>query len=171
VGATVTVTNSETNVARTTTTNGTGNYTVPALQPGIYNVKAEMQGLRGEVRKGVDLQLEQIARIDFHLPVGSATETVEVRGGAPLLNTESATLRTVIDNNRIVELPLKGHSFTQVITLSPNVAYDFVNNGGQATTRQGGDRARCRHGKDWRNAHSSAGSKPRNLLHLMKLHS
>jgi hypothetical protein len=141
VGATVIVTNSQTNVARTTNTNSAGNYTFAALQPGTYSVKAEMQGFQGEVREGVELQVEQIARIDFHLRVGAVTETVEVAGGAPLLSTESATVGTVIDNNRIVELPLNGRSFTQLIALSPNVAANVVNSGGQAATRQGGDRA------------------------------
>jgi hypothetical protein len=141
VGATVTVLNSQTNVARTTTTNNAGNYTFAALQPGIYNLKAEVRGFQREVREGVELQVEQIARIDFHLQVGAVTQTVEVVGGAPLLNTESATVGTVIDNNRIVELPLNGRSFTQLIALSPNVAANFVNSGGQAATRQGGDRA------------------------------
>jgi Carboxypeptidase regulatory-like domain/TonB dependent receptor len=141
VGATVTITNSQTNVSRPTTTNNAGNYAFPALQPGVYNVKAEMHGFQREVREGVELQVEQIARIDFHLQIGAVTETVEVRGGAPLLNTESATVGTVIDNKRIVELPLNGRSFTQLIALSPNVAANFVNNGGQAAARQGGDRA------------------------------
>src|SRR6202162_5212933 len=140
VGATVTVTNPQTNVARTTTTNSAGNYTFPAIPPGIYNVKAETQGFKGEVREGVELEVEQIARIDFHLQVGAVTDTVEVSGGPPLLTTESATVGTVIDNDRIVGLPLNGRSFTQLIALSPNVSYNSVASGGQASTRQGGDR-------------------------------
>jgi len=141
VGATVTVTNSQTNVGRTTTTNSTGNYTFPALQPGVYNVKVEMQGFQGEVREGVELHVEQIARIDFHLKIGAVAQTVEVAGGAPLLTTESTTVGTVIDNARIVGLPLNGRSFTQLIALSPNVAYNSVASGGQASGRQGGDRS------------------------------
>src|SRR5579863_8495290 len=140
VGATVTITNSQTNVSRKTTTNSAGNYAFPALLPDVYNVKAEMLGFKGEVREAVELEVEQIARIDFHLQVGAVTETVEVTGGAPLLTTESATVGTVIDNNRIVNLPLNGRSFTQLIALSPNVAYNSVASGGQASTRQGGDR-------------------------------
>jgi Carboxypeptidase regulatory-like domain/TonB dependent receptor len=140
VGATVTVTNSQTNVGRTTTTNSAGDYTFPALQPGVYNVRAEMPGFEGEVREGVELQVEQTARIDFHLKIGAVTQTVEVAGGAPLLTTESATVGTVIDNDRIVGLPLNGRNFTQLIALSPNVAYNTVNSGGNASSREGGDR-------------------------------
>jgi hypothetical protein len=141
VGATVTITNSETNVAHTTTTNSAGNYAFPSLNPGVYNLKAEMQGFKGESHGGVELHVEQIARIDFHLQIGSVTQTVEVTGGAPLLTTESATVGTVIDNDRIVGLPLNGRSFTQLIALSPNVSYNSVANGGQASARQGGDRS------------------------------
>jgi hypothetical protein len=141
VGAIVTITNAQTNVARKTITNSAGDYAFPALQPDVYSVKAEMPGFKSEVRGGVELQVEQIARIDFHLEVGAATQTVEVSGGAPLLTTESATVGTVIDNDRIVGLPLNGRSFTQLIALSPNVAYNTVNSGGNASTREGGDRA------------------------------
>src|ERR1700692_3662475 len=141
VRATVTITNSQTNVARKITTNSAGSYAFPALQPDVYSVKAEMQGFKGEVREGVELQVEQIARIDFRLEIGAATQTVEVSGGAPLLTTESATVGTVIDNDRIVNLPLNGRSFTQLIALSPNVSYNSVANGGQASARQGGDRS------------------------------
>ena len=140
VGATVTITNSQTDVSRKTTSNSAGNYAFPALQPAVYNVKAEKQGFKGEAREGVELQVEQIARIDFRLQIGAATQTVEVSGGAPLLTTESATVGTVIDNDRIVGLPLNGRSFTQLIALSPNVSYNSVASGGQASTRQGGDR-------------------------------
>ena len=141
VGATVTITNSQTNLARTTATNSAGNYAFPSLNPGVYNLKAEMQGFKGESHGGVELHVEQIARIDFHLQIGAVTQTVEVAGGAPLLTTESATVGTVIDNDRIVGLPLNGRSFTQLIALSPNVSYNSVANGGQASARQGGDRS------------------------------
>jgi hypothetical protein len=140
VGAAVTITNSHTNVTRKTITNSAGDYAFPALQPDVYSVKAEMAGFKGEVREGVELQVEQIARIDFRLQIGAATQTVEVSGGAPLLTTDSATVGTVIDNDRIVGLPLNGRSFTQLIALSPNVSYNSVANGGQAGSRQGGDR-------------------------------
>src|ERR1039457_2102551 len=140
VGAIITITNSQTNVGRKTTTNSAGDYTFPAIPPGVYNVKAEMPGFQVEIREGVELQVEQVARIDFHLQIGAVTQTLQVSGGAPLLNTETATVGTVIDNNRIVNLPLNGRSFTQLIALSPNVSYNSVANGGQASSRQGGDR-------------------------------
>src|SRR5216684_869242 len=71
VGATVTVTNPETGVTRTATTNTAGNYTFPSLLPGVYSVKSEMQGFQAEIRNGVELQVQQVARIDFQLKGGS----------------------------------------------------------------------------------------------------
>jgi len=138
-GATVTVTNTQTNATRTAITNNVGNYSFPALQPGIYNVKIEVQGFQPEIRSGVVLQVQQVARLDFQLSVGAVTTAVEVTGGAPLLATENATVGTVIENQRILDLPLNGRNFTALIALSPNVAAGFAASGG-ASTRQGGDR-------------------------------
>src|SRR5260370_12955137 len=78
--------------------------------------------------------------MDFKLKVGSGTTTLEVTGGAPLLTTENATVGTVIDNQRIVELPLNGRNFIQLIALSPNVNASYAD-GGTATSHQGGHRA------------------------------
>lgn len=139
VGANVTVTNPQTGFTRTAATNSSGNYTFPALQPGLYSVRVEMQGFQSEVRSGVELQVQQTARIDFQLRVGTAAETVEVTGGAPLLSTENASVGTVIDNQRITEMPLNGRNFIQLVSLSPNVNAGFGNNG-TVTGRQGGDR-------------------------------
>jgi hypothetical protein len=140
VNAAVSVTNPQTNFKRSTVTNATGNYAFPALLPGVYNVRAETQGFQAESRTGVELEVQQTARIDFQLHVGAVAETVEVQGGAPLLATENATVGTVIDNHRIVELPLNGRNFIQLVALSPNVNATFAD-GGASTSRQGGDRS------------------------------
>jgi hypothetical protein len=143
VSATVRVTNPQTNLTRTVTTNHAGNYAFPALLPGVYNVRAEMSGFQSEIRGGVELQVQQTARIDFQLKVGGLAEAVEVQGGAPLLATENATVGTVIDNRRIVELPLNGRNFLSLIALSPNVTATYADGGSNAgaAQRQGGDRS------------------------------
>src|SRR5580765_4042334 len=82
VGAAVTVTNPQTNFKRSTSTNLAGAYSFPALQPGVYDIKVEAQGFRAEIRSSVELQVQQVARLDFQLNVGSLAETVEVTGGA-----------------------------------------------------------------------------------------
>ena len=143
--ASITVTNPATNLVRKVASNSSGNYSFPALMPGMYNVRAEVQGFQAEVRTKIELQVQQTARIDFQLRVGAVTETIEVTGGAPLLNTENASIGTVIDNKRIVDLPLNGRNFLQLVSLSPNVSAAFNVNGGTSTgaasTRLGGDRA------------------------------
>jgi len=138
--AVVTVTNPETNLIRTENTNAAGAYSFPNLLPGVYNVKVEMQGFQAEIRSNVELQVQQTARLDFQLQVGAVTQAVEVTGGAPLLNTEDATIGTVIENQRIVDLPLNGRNFLQLVALSPNVSTSFAS-GGQSSSRQGGDRS------------------------------
>src|SRR5207247_48244 len=139
VGASVTVTNLSTNQIRRVETNRTGNYTVPFLVPGIYNVQAENAGFKTATRSNVDLQVETVARINFPLEVGDVSQHLEVAGGAPLLVTESAALGTVIENKRIVELPLNGRNYLQLVTLSPNVTSEGGAGGGGGL--QGGVRA------------------------------
>jgi hypothetical protein len=138
-GATVTVRNQSTNAIRTAVSNNAGVYSFPVLQPGTYEVKAELQGFRAVARE-VDLQVQQTARINFTLDVGQITELMEVSAQATLLTTENATVGTVIENKRIVELPLNGRNYLQLVALSPNVSADFAGPG-QAGARQGGTRA------------------------------
>ena len=139
-GATVTVTNPATNQVRTVRTSAAGNFTVPFLAPGIYNVRAETEGFSSAVRTGVALQVGAIARVDFAMAVGNVTEQIEVIGTGELLATEGTAVGTVIENKRIVELPLNGRNYLQLIALSPNVTAEqrpaFT-----ATGRQGGERA------------------------------
>ena len=79
-GAEVTVTNSQTNLARQGTTNADGNYTFPSLPPGIYNIRAEKTGFRTELRSAVELQVQQSARIDFR-PVSTPGSTISAAPG------------------------------------------------------------------------------------------
>ena len=140
VGAGVTVTNPQTSFTRTENTNGSGNYNFPNLLPGVYNIKVATQGFQSIIRSGVELQVGQVARLDFQLTVGAVAEAVEVTTGAPLLNTEDTAVGTVIENQRIVDLPLNGRNFLQMVALSSNVSTGF-GNGGQSSSRLGGDRA------------------------------
>src|SRR5258708_9268292 len=137
-GAGVTVTNVSTNQIRRLETNRTGNYTVPFLVPGIYNVQAETAGFKTATRSNVDLQVDTVARINFALEVGDVSQHLEVAGGAPLLVTESAALGTVIENKRIAELPLNGRNYLQLVALSTNVTTE--GGAGGARGIQGGER-------------------------------
>lgn len=139
-GVQVTVTNTATNVSRSAISNEDGIYSFPALPPGPYAVKAEKAGFKTVTRTKIELEVQQSARIDIELPVGQVNESVEVSASGQLLATEDATIGTVIENKRIVELPLNGRNYLQLVSLAPNVSYGF-GTAGQADGRQGGDRA------------------------------
>ena len=81
------------------------------MPPGLYQVKAELQGFK-TVQNAVELHVEQTLRVNFTLGVGTLSETTEVTGVAPLIATENATVGTVIENRRIVELPLNGRNLS-----------------------------------------------------------
>jgi hypothetical protein len=138
-GATLTIQSRSTNALRTAQSNSAGVYGFPALQPGPYTVKVELPGFRSVTRE-VEVQVQQTLRINFSLEVGQVEETVLVTGTSPLLTTETATIGTVIENKRIVELPLNGRNYLQLVALSPNVSADFAGPG-QSGSRQGGTRS------------------------------
>src|SRR3989441_2512875 len=139
-GVTVTVTNPATNFVRSAISNEAGVYNFPSLQPGQYDIKVELPGFRTITQKDVELQVQQSARLDFTLQVGELSQTVEVSGAAALIATENATVGTVIENKRIIEMPVNGRNFLQLASLSPNVSYGF-STAGQEDQRQGGSRA------------------------------
>ena len=138
--APVTVTNSRTNVARSTVTNASGIYSFPDLTPGFYEVKVVAPGFAPIVKTNIELQVQQTARVDFSLSVGQATQTVEVSASANSLNTENATVGTLIEEKRISELPLNGRNFFSLVALAPNVAFGFLP-AQQASARLGGTRS------------------------------
>ncbi len=139
-GAKVTVTNSATHLVRITNTNADGLYTLPSLPPGVYDIEVQKDGFRLELRSSIELQVQQGARIDFKLTPGSISEKIEVTASAPLLDTENATVGTVIENKRIVDLPLNGRSFISLISLSPNITAGQTANTAYSTGRGGTDR-------------------------------
>ncbi len=118
-GVTVTVTLLATGRTRTATSDDAGNYAFLLLPPSEYTVGAEKRGFRKEVRKGIVLQVEQRAGIDLTLQVGEMTETIEIEGRSPLIQSETAAVGAVIDRKKIVELPLNGREFQQLAQLLP----------------------------------------------------
>jgi hypothetical protein len=138
-GVSVTVTNKATNATRTTFTNAVGLYDLPALPPGAYLVKSELDGFKTATRD-VELRVQQTVRVNFTLELGTIAEMATVVGVSPLVETSNATIGTVIENRRIVELPLNGRNYLQLVALSPNVSAEFAG-AGQAGARQGGTRS------------------------------
>lgn len=113
--------NTETGVDRTTVSNSEGYYSVPLLARGSYRVSAQLAGFKEVVRKGLTLDEGQTLRLDITLEVGQVSERIEVSGSAPLLETESPTLSTVITNQKILDLPTVGRNPLQFALLVPGV--------------------------------------------------
>jgi hypothetical protein len=139
-GATVTVTNKATGATRRATTNTEGLYAFPSLLPGMYELKVEAAGFKTAQLGNITLEVQQTARRDIAMEIGAVGETVTVTSEGALINAENATVGTVIENKRIVDLPLNGRNFLQLVATAPNVSFGF-NNAGQAGSRQGGTRA------------------------------
>jgi hypothetical protein len=122
-GAVITAKRIETGDVRSTVSNETGNYIFPLVDSGTYDITCTAAGFKSEARRGVPIELQQKARLDFQMQVGQQTELVEVTSRAPLLKTEDATLGSVVEHRRIIELPLNGRNFAQAATLMPGVVY------------------------------------------------
>ena len=98
----VTITNVETNVANTTTTNSGGVYTIPYLSSGSYKIAVDVQGFDSLIRQGITLHVDEQVRLDFTMKVGAVKETVTITGAAPLINTATAlTSGQIIDKRSI----------------------------------------------------------------------
>ncbi len=122
-GAKVTATNEATGLTRTVTTNSSGEYVIGLLPVGRYTLTFEAPNFRRRAVKEVVLELDQKAKIDARLEIGQITEVVTSEGGdsAPIARTETAEAGEVIENKRIVELPLNGRLFLQLAQLTPGV--------------------------------------------------
>jgi len=117
-GVNISVTNLATGMERQVAANQDGYYTVPLLPPGEYRITVQHRGFKPITRSGVILQVDQRAELNFTLEVGTLAETVEVRADAARLNTVEASQGQVIENRRIVELPLNGRTYTDLALLS-----------------------------------------------------
>lgn len=121
VGAEVIAVNDLTRVQFTTKTNNEGVYVLPNLPPGPYRLQVSKVGFKTIIRPDIVLNVQDALSINFTLPVGAVLETVTVQGGAPLVNTESASVSTVIDRRFVENLPLNGRSFNTLLQLTPGV--------------------------------------------------
>src|SRR5262245_23459318 len=120
-GVEVTVRSTETGATRTTLSGEQGQYRFVALPVGGYEVRAELAGFQTQVRNGVTLAVGQDATLNFVMEVGTVAETVEVTAEAPLVNTTSGALGSLVDERQVTELPLNGRNYTDLTLLQPGV--------------------------------------------------
>ncbi|HWP86104.1 MAG TPA: TonB-dependent receptor [Terriglobia bacterium] len=116
-GVNIVILNEDTGISRTVVTNSAGRYSAPALGLGRYKVTASLEGFQTEVRTGIELTVGREVPVNFQLQVGAVTQTVEVTGEAPLVETTKGGLGNLVESATINELPLNGRDLAQLITL------------------------------------------------------
>ncbi len=121
-GFAVDVLNQNTGLKRAASGSEIGTFTVPLLPPGFYTVSISKPGFAGQTRKDVQLLVNQNLTLDVTLTPSAVEQTVDVTGQAPSLETTTGTLGKVIQGEEIVDLPLNGRKFTQLVLLTPGAA-------------------------------------------------
>jgi Carboxypeptidase regulatory-like domain len=137
--ATVVVTDVQRGISRTLTTDDSGDYAAPDLQPGTYKIRVEAKGFKTTERPTVSVEVATDVRADFALQPGQVSETVVVEEDIPLLNTTSSTLGGTLSNQEINDLPLSGRNYENLLQLRPGVMR--YPGGGFSTTSANGLRA------------------------------
>lgn len=118
VGAQVKATETATGLTRTTTTGSAGDYSLPNLPVGPYKLEVSAQGFRQYIQTGIVLQVSENPRVDVRLEVGAVSTVEEVRADAAMVTTSETSISQVIDQQRVVDLPLDGRQLTDLILLS-----------------------------------------------------
>ena len=139
-GAEVTIVNDATRVQNYTRTNNDGIYVLPNLPPGSYRLQVAKLGFKTLIKPDIILNVQDALAINFTLPIGAVSETVTVQGGAPLINTETGSVSTVIDRNFVESLPLNGRSFNTLLQLTPGVVIAPSNSSSQGQFSIAGQR-------------------------------
>jgi hypothetical protein len=119
--AEIVVVNDATGMKYASKTNDEGIYILPNLPPGPYRLQVSKIGFKTLIKPDIILNVQDALAINFTLQVGAFSETVTVEGGAPLVNTESAAVSTVVDRQFAENLPMNGRSFQTLIQLTPGV--------------------------------------------------
>jgi hypothetical protein len=120
-GATVTVIDTERGINRTLTTDDAGAYNAPNLTPGNYTVRAEAKGFKRIERQGVVIEVGHEVRVDLTVQPGEQNQTVTVTEAVPLVETTNATMGGTLENADIIDLPLNGRDYQNLLGLRPGV--------------------------------------------------
>jgi outer membrane receptor protein involved in Fe transport len=140
VGAEIRIANDATGVQYTGRTNDEGIYVVTNLPPGAYRLQVSKIGFKTLIKPDIVLNVQDSLAISFTLPIGAVSETITVTGGAPLMNTESAAVSTVVDRQFAENLPMNGRSFQTLIQLTPGVVLTPNNQGAEGQFSVNGQR-------------------------------
>jgi hypothetical protein len=122
-GAECKIINIETNVSTTTLTNEDGIYVITDLRPATYRLTIQKEGFRTVVQPSLQLYVQDAVNENFKLAVGSVSGTASVIGAEPLLQTVSAEVSTVVNDQFVQNMPLNGRSFQSLIALVPGVVF------------------------------------------------
>ena len=118
-GATITAHNEATGLTRTAVVSATGTYRIGSLPAGRYEVQAALNGFSTQVRKGVEVLIASTTTADFSMKVATVSETIEVQGETPLVQTTTSDVGQVITNRLIENIPLNGRKFQDLSLLVP----------------------------------------------------
>jgi hypothetical protein len=144
-GVKVLVTETRTGTKASTVSDAAGQYTIPFLAPGNYEVSAEAAGFKKSVRSGLDLGSGGHPVIDIHLEVGDTAQSVEVAGDVPLVNTENASTGQTITTRQVEDFPLNGRTpmmlaqlaIGVIATGAPSLVHPFDNSAAAAWSMAG----------------------------------
>jgi hypothetical protein len=141
VEAKIAAVSAATSVRYETATNASGEYHLTNLPPDFYRIEVEKTGFKKLLKPDVILHVQDALVIDFEMSIGAASENITVEAGAPVMNTESATVSTVVDRRFVENLPLNGRSFQTLIALTPGVVLTVTAQQDQGQFSVNGQRA------------------------------
>src|SRR5206468_2478685 len=131
-GASITITNTDTALARNLVSDPSGRYAAPDLPPGPYEIKASIQGFSTVVRSGVRLTVGREAVVDLALKLGTVSDQITVVGEAPTVDLKTGSTGGLITGEQTEGLPLNGRSYVELASLTPGV--QLTATGGQGTS-------------------------------------
>jgi hypothetical protein len=133
-GAKIQALNTATGVVTTATSSVTGDYTLPFLVAGAYDITVELSGFKKFERKDITVQIQGVVTLNIALQLGSVTETMEVKSEAPILESQTSSLGQIVDTRRIQDLPVNYDNALMLASLGPGVTNLSTNNQTQTFT-------------------------------------
>ena len=132
-GVRITLVNEATKFTRTVESGASGQYVITSIPTGNYTATAEIQGFQKLARTGLQLTAADTLTIDLRLQVGNVQEVIEVKETAPLLQSQTAAISSLVTNQQMIEMPLNGRTFTALLKLSPGA---YTGSSGNLSTSQ-----------------------------------